>query len=239
MTNHHPNMDPTAAIHAAIPEPEYQISTLANGLTVATFPMPWLHEVGVTILVRGGSRYELEKHTGVAHFLEHMLFRGTERMPNPTQLHTHLEAMAADMNAATGHEVNAYWMTLPLEQLPQGMHAFCEMITQPAFTGIDSERGVILAEMREDENDRGEMVNALNLASEQLWPNHPLARPILGFRESVTKIATDDLWDYLRRLYRGGNMATAFFGPIQHAEAQALAETHLGKLPNGSIPLSP
>lgn len=219
-----------------IPDPTYQLSTLANGLMVATFPMPWLHEVGATLVVRAGSRYEDDGQVGIAHFLEHMLFKGTKSIPDPTALHTHLEAMAADMNAATGQESNAYWITLPPEQLKHGFALFCEMFTQPAFSGLETERQVVLAEMREDENERGENTNPSILGGYKLWPDHPLARPILGTPNVIQTLNAEDLHTYLNRYYRGSNMVVAFCGPVDHQTCVDLTQQALGGLPSTSQP---
>lgn len=220
-------------------EPVCQSTSLDNGLLVVTFPMPWLHEVGAVVYVRAGSRFEEEWQAGVAHFLEHMLFKGTARIPDATALHAALEAMAADMNAATGQESNAYWLSLPPEHLEEGFFTFCEMFTAPTLAGIDMERNVILAEMREDENEQGEMTNPTVLAGERLWPNHPLSRSVLGVRESLARIDEKSLRDYLRRHYLGNNMAVAFHGPIEHQESLRLARTALGAIPRGEVVCSP
>ncbi|MBF0162747.1 MAG: insulinase family protein [Magnetococcales bacterium] len=227
---------PIAPVEPPIADPDYRLSTLANGLLVATFPMPWLHEVGVTLVVRAGSRYEEEHQAGIAHFLEHMLFKGTRSIPDPTALHTRLEAMAADMNAATGQESNAYWITLPPRYLAEGFTLFCEMFTQPALAGIETERQVILEEMREDENDRGEIINPTLLGGKLLWPDHPLARSVLGTPNAILQIDRTALQAYLRQHYRAANMVVAFCGPVQHETALSLAQAALGELPPGEPP---
>ncbi|MBF0627192.1 MAG: insulinase family protein [Magnetococcales bacterium] len=217
----------------AIPDPQHQLFQLDNGLTVGVFPMPWLHEVGATLMVRAGSRFEDPQQAGIAHFLEHMLFKGTTAIPDPTRFHAHIESMAADMNAATGQETNAYWITLPPEWLQTGFTAFCDMFTQPALSDIETERRVILEEMREDENDQGELAVPSVLGGMALWPGHPLARSVLGSRESVGRIQLPALRDYLARHYRAGNMALAFCGPIEPEQVLALANATLGHLPAG------
>ena len=220
-------------VESPIADPDYRLSTLPNGLIVATFPMPWLHEVGVTLVVRAGSRFEADHQAGTAHFLEHMLFKGTQSMPDPTALHSRLEAMAADMNAATGQESNAYWITLPPRYLAEGFTLFCEMFTQPALAGIETERQVILEEMREDENDRGENINPSTLGSELLWPGHALARSILGTPAAIKRIDRAALQTYLQKYYRAANMVVAFCGPVQHENALTLVQNCLGDLPTG------
>ncbi|MEO5347438.1 MAG: insulinase family protein [Magnetococcus sp. YQC-9] len=203
--------------------------------------MPWLHEVGATLMVRAGSRFETPDQAGIAHFLEHMLFKGSQSIPDPTRFHAHLESMAADMNAATGQETNAYWITLPADWLREGFGAFCDMFTRPALSEIETERRVILEEMREDENDQGELVVSSILGSQALWPGHPLARSVLGTRDTVNRIQLPALRDYLSRHYRAGNMALAFCGPIEPRDALELARATLGAIPGGSNhqPLSP
>lgn len=224
----------TAALALAVSEPDYRVDTLENGLLVVTFPMPWLHEVGVTLFVRAGSRFERPEEAGIAHFLEHMLFKGTASIPDATRLHARLEAMAADMNAATGQESNAYWLSLPPEGLEEGFLTFCEIFTQPVFQGLETERRVILAEMREDFNDLGEQINATVLGAERLWPGHPLARPVLGAVATLEGIDRPALAAYLARLYTGCNMALAWCGPIEPATALRLSRQALGGLPVGT-----
>lgn len=228
-----PSTDP---FDAPIPDPDLQVSHLDNGLLVATLPMPWLHEVMVTLQVRAGSQFESEHEEGIAHFLEHMLFKGTGRIPDPTHFHALIEAMAANMNAATGHESNTYWISMPPEQLEPGLEAFCQMFTDPAFTDMETERSVILAEMRDEENEAGESTNTAVLSGHKLWPGHPLSRSILGRPEVISQISRTDLLAYMHRHYRGGNMAIAFCGPIAHAASQQLAQEYLGQLPSGRTP---
>ncbi|MBF0444288.1 MAG: insulinase family protein [Magnetococcales bacterium] len=230
-----------SSINTEIPDPDYQLSRLENGLIVATLPMPWLHEVNVTVLVRSGSRFESEEECGIAHFLEHMLFKGTKKTPNPTQFHALIESMAADMNAATGHESNTFWISLPQEQLKAGLAAFCEMFTNPVFSDMETERKVILAEMRDEENEQGESTNSSVLSGSKFWPNHPLSRSILGLPHIIQNLTKENLYDYMKRHYCGGNIAIAFCGPVQHEACEKLAAQNLGQLPKGRTltPLPP
>ncbi len=224
----------TAAMERPIPDPVFSTGKLDNGLIVATFPMPWLHEVGVSLMIRSGSRHETDEESGLAHFLEHMLFKGTRNIPEPTRFHAHLEALAADMNAATGQETNAFWLTLPPDHLQAGFATFCDMFTQPAFSGIDTERRVILAEMREDENEQGEITNPAVLGGKWLWPGHALARPILGNRQTLSRFTVNHLHDFMARHYQAGNMVLAFCGPVTHEQCLELADRGLGGLPAGT-----
>lgn len=220
----------------SIPDPDYQFSHLDNGLLVATVPMPWLHEIIVTIIVRAGSRFESDHEAGIAHFLEHMLFKGTAKNPDPTQFHTMIESMAADMNAATGHESNNYWISMPPEHLQTGLAVFCEMFSSPIFSDLETERKVILAEMRDDENEQGENTNPSVLSGEKFWPNHPLSRSILGTPEIIKNITRADLQNFMHRQYLGGNMAIAFSGPVDHKLSMELAQANLGHIPKGRSP---
>lgn len=224
----------------AIPDPQYHLAHLDNGLIVGVFPMPWLHEIGATLMVRAGSRFEEESQSGIAHFLEHMLFKGTKTFPDPARFHAHLESMAADMNAATGQETNAYWITLPPEKLEEGFRVFAEMFLHPAFTDLETERRVILEEMREDENDRGELAVPSILGQLALWPKHPLSRSVLGTKVSVANITVLGLQTYLERHYRGSSMALVFCGPIEPDRAIQLAKDTLGQIPSGErLPVFP
>ncbi|MBF0195018.1 MAG: insulinase family protein [Magnetococcales bacterium] len=225
-----------SSVNTEIPDPDYQLSRLENGLIVATLPMPWLHEVNVTVLVRSGSRFESEEESGIAHFLEHMLFKGTNNTPNPTKFHALIESMAADMNAATGHESNAFWISLPVEQLKTGLATFCEMFTSPVFSDMETERKVVLAEMRDEENEQGESTNSAVLSGRKFWPDHPLSRSILGSPEIIKNLTKENLYNYMKRHYCGGNIAIAFCGPVKHEDCEKLAVQNLGQLPKGRSP---
>jgi predicted Zn-dependent peptidase len=225
-----------SAFTSAIPDPDYQFSQLENGLIVATLPMPWLHEVSVTVLVRSGSRFESDEECGIAHFLEHMLFKGTKKTPNPTKFHALIESMAADMNAATGHESNAFWISMPPEQLQIALKEFCAMFTSPVFSDIETERSVVLAEMRDEENEQGENTNSAVLSGRKFWPGHPLSRSILGLPEIIKNLTTEHLKNYMQRQYLAGNMAIAFCGPVSHETSKKLAFENLGNIAKGSSP---
>ncbi|MEO5365423.1 MAG: insulinase family protein [Magnetococcus sp. WYHC-3] len=218
-------------------EPEQATTRLANGMTLHTFPMPWLRETGLTVAVRAGSRFEEERESGAAHFLEHMLFKGTARHPDPTELHEAVESLAGDMNAATGNETNAYWITLPAPCLEAGLDIFCEMFTAPGLHNLDTERRVILAEMREDYNDQGEITNPALLAAPLLWPGHPLARSILGDERTVSRLTRRHLLTFMQRFYTGQNMAAAVFGPVTPQRVHPLLERFFASLPMGTPPV--
>ncbi|MBF0128087.1 MAG: insulinase family protein, partial [Magnetococcales bacterium] len=207
---------------------------LPNGLRVITLPMPWLHEAEIALVARAGSRFEAPQEAGLAHFLEHMLFKGTGAMPDPTRFHRCLDALAADVNGATSPEQALYWISLPPAHLEAGGRLFAALFTDPAFSDLETERCVVLEEMREDENDRGELVQPALMSAPLLWPGHALARSVLGTPATLARLDTDALRRHLARHYGAVNLALAFTGPVTPERTLPLAQAMLGSLPPGT-----
>ncbi|HEX9102060.1 MAG TPA: insulinase family protein, partial [Polyangia bacterium] len=117
---------------------------LPNGLTVVTVELPHLHSVSVVMYARVGSRYETVEDNGLSHFLEHMLFRGTERLPDAYALNHAIEALGGTLYAETGRDYSLYQIKLHPESLDGGIALFGEIFCAPAFSDIEVERKIIL-----------------------------------------------------------------------------------------------
>ncbi|BCA78514.1 pitrilysin family protein [Desulfuromonas sp. AOP6] len=203
---------------------EYHVSTLANGLRVVTVEMPHLHSAEMMCYVGVGSRNEEEHLAGISHFLEHMIFRGTAEYPTSLQLEQAFEAIGGAVNASTDTEGTCYHSRLHPDCIAAGASLFASMLLRPRLTDVEVERRIILEEALEDLNERGEMIAPDNLTAQLLWPGHPLSRPTIGCRDTISAITPADLRAYHRRYYHPGNTVIAVAGRVRHASVLAAVD---------------
>lgn len=215
-------------------------TTLANGLRVIAVEMPHLHSAEVALYIRAGGRNDLPEKAGLAHFLEHMLFRGTAEHPTNMELEAAFEAIGGAVNAATDAESTCYYSRIHPDHLPEAVRLLSVMLLSPTFAGIDIEKRIITEEALEDINERGEEINPDNLASRLLWPDHPLGMPTIGFLETIAGFTESDLRDYLGRHYVPGNAVLVAAGRLAAGELFTAAATAFatwqGPLPPSGSP---
>jgi len=196
----------------------YQLFTLKSGLRVLVFPMPRLESVTVMVGVGAGSRYETRRINGLAHFLEHMAFKGTQKRPTTKHIASELEAVGGVFNAFTDKEFTGYWVKLPVRHLPLACDILSDMLTNSLLKQeeIDRERGVIIEEinMREDVPMTKVAVEFERL----LYGDNPMGWDIAGEKETVAKINRADFLAYMSRLYFAKNMVVAVAGGIKKGE---------------------
>jgi predicted Zn-dependent peptidase len=200
-----------------------QITQLASGLRVATERMPGARSVAVGVWVGVGARDEPAELAGVSHFLEHLLFKGTEER-NARQIAEAVDRVGGDMNAFTTKEYTAYYTRLPATALPLGLEILGDVLTSPALRDgdVESERQVILEELLMDEDSPEDKVHTLLFGS--LFPNHPLGRETAGERDTVASITPDDVRQFFDDWYRPAAMVVAVAGAVQHDEVVAQVE---------------
>jgi len=196
----------------------YQLFTLKSGLRVLFFPMPRLESATVMVGVGAGSRYETRRINGLAHFLEHMAFKGTKKRPTTEKIASEIEAVGGVFNAFTDKEFTGYWMKLPVKHLPLACDILSDMLTNSLLKQeeIDRERGVIIEEinMREDVP----MTKAAVEFERLLYGDNPMGWDIAGEKETVAKINRADFLAYMSRLYFAKNMVVAIAGGIKKGE---------------------
>ena len=159
--------------------------TLDNGMRVVTEAMPDAHSVTIGFWVDAGSRDETPVEAGASHFLEHLLFKGTEER-SAHSIAEDIEAVGGDMNAFTTKEYTAFYTRLIDEDLELGLDILSDIMWAPAFrpAEIDAERQVILEEINMHEDEPSDLVH--ELLHEALYPGHPLGREVLGERSTIT-----------------------------------------------------
>jgi len=213
-------------------------STLANGLTVVSHAMPEVETVSLGVWVGAGSRSEAKAEHGVAHFLEHMAFKGTARR-SARDIVEEIESVGGDLNAATSVDSTAYYARVLPADVPLALDILSDIILEPRFdeTELARERDVILQEIAASVDSPEDLV--YDFISEAAFPDQPVGRPILGTVESVNGFGRDHLRSYLAAQYHAPNMVLAAAGAVGHAALVAEAERWLAGLPEQGPPEPP
>jgi predicted Zn-dependent peptidase len=209
------------------------MDTLPNGLRVVTVELPHLHSVSVVMYARVGSRYETPSDNGLSHFLEHMLFRGTERLPDAFQLNHAIEALGGTLYAETGRDYSLYQISLHPESLIDGIRLFGEIFCTPTFSDLAVERRIILEEMLEDHDEKGRLVNIDDIARETVWPKHPLGYRILGPQKNIERFSRRDLRRHFANHYGARNMVLCVSGAVERARVLATVGEAMAAIPAG------
>ena len=206
-------------------------TVLENGLRVVSSTMPHTRSASVGLYVGAGSRYESDDLAGASHFLEHMLFKGTERRPTAQAIAEEIEGIGGVMNAATDKELTVYWAKVGHQHFARCLDVLADALlhSQLAAEEIDKERQVILEELAMTEDSPAELVGLL--IDEVLWPNQPLGRDPGGSKASVTALTRDDIRAYVARHYAPENTVLAVAGNVTHDTVVELANEHLGAWP--------
>jgi len=210
----------------------YQKTTLDNGLRVITATMPHTFSVCIGIFIGVGSRYETEAEAGVSHFIEHLLFKGTQKRPIAKEIAGAIEGVGGILNGGTSKELTVYWCKVAQPHFPLALDVLVDMLLHSKFDPLDieRERQVVIEEINMGKDFPSQQVNVL--IDELLWTNHPLGRDVAGSKESVSAITRDLMLDYLRSQYLPGNSVVAIAGNIQHDEKVTAVSQALGNWTN-------
>ncbi len=218
---------------------DYHHTTLPNGVRVISEDMPTLRSLAIGVWVDTGSRDETATEAGASHFLEHLLFKGSEDWP-AHRISEAFDAMGARHNAFTSKEYTCYWARMRDADLAVGMEILAEMIQRPAFRQeeIDVERGVVLEEINMNEDDPTDVAHEQFVTT--LWGTHPLAPPILGTKDSIGAMSRETIHGYWGRRYSPHSTVIAVAGRIDHDDLVAMVEKRWSGWEGGEIdrPLS-
>ena len=215
--------------------PEYFVDTLANGVRLVTVPMPHLHSAELVCTMAVGGRCEPVELSGISHFLEHMIFRGTAEYATSIELERAFEAIGGSVNASTDAETTCFHSRIHPDFLGEGVALFASMLLRPKFNEIDIERRIILEEARDDFNEEGIQVNLDNLMMGLLWPGHPLGESLIGSSETLQEIDRSVLDEYYRSWYLPQNLVICACGPIVLSEFKALVKQEFGDWSAGEV----
>ena len=217
----------------------YERTALPGGPRVITSRLPGARSVSIAAYVLAGSRLESAEEAGAAHFMEHITFKGTAAYPTTRAVSEAIEGVGGSFNAATDRESTVYWVRVPLRETTRGMDVLGELIVRPHLRGheIESERTVIVEEIRSYLDDPGEQVHMLfDLA---MFGDTPLGREIAGSEESVRALPEANLRAFWEAEYRPGNVVVSAAGDIAHADMVALVERAFGTGEAKSRPFEP
>jgi len=200
-----------------------ELTTLASGIRVVTERMPEARSVSAGVWVGVGARDEPADLAGVSHFLEHLLFKGTQDR-SARQIAEAVDRVGGDMNAFTAKEYTAYYARLPADQLALGLEVLGDVLTAPALrdADVESERQVILEELMMDEDSPEDRTHTL--LYDALFPGHPLGRETAGERHTVEAITPEDVRAFFRRWYTPSAMVVAAAGALDHDVTVAMVE---------------
>ena len=185
------------------------------------------------MFVKVGSRFESPEDNGLSHFVEHMLFRGTEKYPTSLALNTAVEHLGSTLQAETGRHDSLFQLALEPDNVPAGIALLGELLTRPRFEEIELERALILEEINEDYDEDGVEINADDIARGLAFDGHPLGQRIIGPRDNVKRFTTDDVRRHFAKFYGAKNSSLCVAGPVEHARIVDAASKWLEKVPAG------
>src|SRR6187401_2210235 len=212
-----------------VPQPAIVRDVLPSGLRLLTERMPHVRSVSIGVWLARGSRHETAEQGGIAHFVEHMLFKGTGTRSAEDIAQT-IDSIGGQMDAFTAKEYASYYIKVLDEHLPLALEVLADIVLNPAFTPADIEREkkVVLEEIKMVEDTPDDLVH--ELFTQGFWENHPLGRPILGTKETVESFNVDLLRDYFRGVYTAKNLIVAAVGNLEHDRVRELVEEMFGSL---------
>ncbi len=202
---------------------------LDNGLTILTESMPHVRSVSLGVWLRTGSRHESARVNGISHFIEHLVFKGTERR-SAREIALVIDSIGGQVDAFTGKESTCFYTKVLDSHLPVAMDLLADIVLRPRFdpADIEKERRVIYEEMRMVEDSPEEVL--FDLFSERWWKGHPLARPIQGTRRSVGSLTPARLARHFKDAYVPGNMVITAAGNLKHAQVHRSLRRAFGRL---------
>ena len=203
-------------------------SVLSNGVRLISEFVPSVHSVSIGIWVDAGSRNEHGSHMGAAHYLEHLLFKGTQSR-TALQISSAIEAVGGDINAFTSKEHTCYYARVLAQDLPLAIDVLCDVVTDAVLRheDIEAERGVILEEIAMVDDDPSDLVH--DQFAQALFGDTPLGRPILGTSETIEGIERESIIDFYRGHYQPESLVIAIAGQVNHEEAVRFAELALAR----------
>lgn len=196
----------------------YERTTLQNGLRLITAPMPGMRSASIAFFFTVGSRHEPDPIAGISHFIEHMLFKGSQHYPTARLISEAIEGIGGTFNGSTSKEITSYTARVPGEHLPAVLDVLADMIRYPLFepAEIEKERSVIIEELSSTRDDPQEWVSLL--IDEIMWPNLPLGRDDGGFIETVAHLQRQQMLSYLNKHYLPNSLVISVAGNIDHGQ---------------------
>jgi len=215
----------------------HMVSTtiMKNGVRVVTQSIKHMHTVSIGIWVANGSRHETPELNGVAHFIEHLLFKGTEKR-SARQISMEVDSMGGILNAFTGHEYVCYYAKVLAKFLPKVTELLTDIFLHSVFPAeeIERERKVILQEIKMRDDSPDEFIH--DRFHQNFWNGHPLGASILGTVNTISSMTRDEIIAYKQSRYRPEDVIISAAGNVNHAELVSLVENAYSDLRSSWIP---
>ena len=209
-------------------------TVLPSGLIVLTERMEHVRSVAMGVWMRAGSRHEVPELNGISHFVEHMVFKGTKSR-TAQRIAREVDAIGGNLDAFTGKETVCFNIKVLDDHVPTALDVLSDLVLNPVFAAeeITRERGVILEEIKMDEDNPDTLVHEIFM--QNFWKDHPLSKPILGTRETVRSFEHNTLLGFFEQRFRAGNMVFSAAGNLEHDGFVELVERHFGSLASGTV----
>lgn len=203
-------------------------TALPDGPRVISAQLPGSRSVSIAAYVLAGSRFETAEQAGVAHFMEHITFKGTAAYPTTRSISEAIEGVGGSFNAATDRESTVYWVRVPARQAARGVDVIGELVVRPRLEDaeIDHERSVIVEEIRSYLDDPSEYAQIL--IQQAMYGNTALGREICGDEEGIRRLPETTIRDFWATTYRPANVVVAVAGDVDHAAALGLVAPAFG-----------
>jgi predicted Zn-dependent peptidase len=199
----------------------YTFSELDTGERLVTERIPGVRSVAIGFWIGVGSRDETPAKSGITHFIEHLLFKGT-RSYSAQDVAEVFDALGGELNAATSREHTVVYARVPEQHLETAIDVMSDMVFVPTFTDLDAEREVVLEEIAMVEDSPQELVH--DLVAEAVFPGHPLGRPVIGRAEVISSVSRRTIAGYHEAMYGGGNIVVAAAGSVDQERLVGLVE---------------
>ena len=216
------------------PARDIEREELPNGLVIVTEKMPHVRSVSVGMWLGTGSRGESPEYNGIAHFIEHMVFKGTERR-TAEQIAQAMDSVGGMLDAFTAKEMTCFSAKVLDEHMPIALDVLSDLVLRPRFDDVDivKEKQVVLEEIKMDEDNPEYLIH--ELFTQNFWRGHPLGRPILGTPETVPQFSRDALFDCFRSWYAPNNAVITAAGNLEHSHLVDLVSREFGGVARAGV----
>lgn len=210
-------------------------TVLSNGIRIITHHIQHMHTVSIGIWVANGTRHESHENNGVAHFIEHLLFKGTRRR-TARQISLEIDSMGGILNAFTSHEYVCYYAKVLSKFMPRATDLLSDIFLHSTFPAeeLERERNVILQEIKMRDDSPDEFIH--DSYHQNFWDGHPLGFSILGSEETVSGLSRDDIISYKQSRYRPEDIIITAAGNVNHDELVSLVEAAFTPLSSAWVP---
>lgn len=213
-----------------------RVSTLANGMRVATDPMDWVETASVGVWVEAGSRNESAAASGVSHFLEHMVFKGTEKRPDAFLIAQEIEGAGGTLNAYTNKEFTCYWNIVPFDRVATAIDVAADMLLNSKLEQEEIERECPVVQQELKRNHDNPSAWAGRLIGQAVYGEQPAGWDVGGPVDLVATWKRPDFVEHIEDWYRPGNIVVSVAGNVTHEQVVSIARPLFEDMPPGPIP---